>query len=135
MVKSIKKGQFTMEGEEWRGVSDSAKELISGLLAVNATQRLTLEATSRHSWLQPHSAPTTELLTNRSLRRAGAAERAINQTMKAFHEATQNGFVLRDPTNAPLAKKRKKKHGTSPLPPEERDGKRPNRLELSPERT
>ena len=134
MVKSIKKGEFIMEGQEWRGVSDSAKELISGLLAVNATHRLTLNSLSQHSWLQPHSAPTTELHTNRTLRRAGVAERAINHTMKAFHEATQNGFVLRDPTNAPLARKRKKKHGTSPLPLD-RDGKRPYRLELSPKRT
>ena len=95
---------------------------------------LVSSASLEHSWLQPHSAPTTELHTNRTLRRAGVAERAINHTMKAFHEATQNGFVLRDPTNAPLARKRKKKHGTSPLPLE-RDGKRPNRLELSPKRT
>lgn len=134
MVDSIKKGEFSLAGSEWRGVSDSAKELITGLLTVNAAQRLTLESLSQHEWLRPHSAPTTELYTNRSLRRAGVAERAINHTLKAFHEATQRGFALRDPTNAPLMKKRKKKHKLSPQPPES-NSKRPTKLELSPSRT
>ena len=134
MVESIKRGAFSMDGAEWRNVSDHAKEVIAGLLTVNAAQRLTLASLFSHPWLQPHSAPSVQLHTNRSLRKAGATERAINHTLKAFHEASQAGFALGDPTHAPLARKRRQKKDSTPRSPE-RDGGRPNRLELSPGRT
>ena len=133
MVESIKRGAFSLSGPEWRSVSEHAKEVIAGLLTVNAAQRLTLDSLSRHPWLQPHSAPSTQLHTNHSLRKVGATERAINHTLKAFHKASQAGFALGDPTHAPLARKRRQKKDTSP--PARAGGGRPNRLELSPGRT
>ena len=114
MVKSIKKGEFIMEGQEWRGVSDSAKELISGLGSQCHTRLILYHNTLE---LQPHSAPTTELPLTGHCEEPLQSE-LLTTLMKAFHVATQNGFVLRDSTNAPLARKRKKKH-TSPLPLQE----------------
>ena len=42
---------------------------------------------------------------------------AINQTFRAFHQATRAGFTLGEVSRAPLAKRRRHKRKHSPLPP------------------
>lgn len=141
MIDNIKTGAFSTSGPEWEDVSELAKEVISGLLTVNTSQRLTIDSLSQHSWLEPLSAPATLLHTNHTLRKPGVTKQAINHTFKAFHKASEAGFSLGDPNHAPLAQKRKNKHWKSPRPAlnedeeEVRSGGRPTRLPLSHHRT
>ena len=140
MVDHIQHGYVSYDGPEWINVSSQAKDLISGLLTVNASQRLTLDSLTRHPWLIPDSAPATPLHTHNGLQKMGAAETAINYTLHAYHQAAKVGVVLGDPSRAPLAKKRKRKAGLSPRPqeaghsprqPEGEEGTiRPNTLNL-----
>ena len=108
IVDHIQHGEFSLEGEEWNKVSGLAKSLIKGLLTVNASQRLTIESVIRHPWLTPDSAPATPLSIKDSLKKLGATETAINHTFHAYHQASK-GVVLGDPSQNPLARKRKHK--------------------------
>lgn len=90
-------------------MSSEAKDLISNLLVVNATQRIQLSTVINHPWLLPDTAPATPLHSPNSLRRLGQAEDSINYSLHAYHQATKVGVVLGDPSTAPLVRKRKKK--------------------------
>lgn len=118
IIERIKAGQFSFSGEEWSSVSDAAKEVIEGLLTVDAKHRLTLEGLASHSWLTPQSAPSTPLQTSCVLgREKGTASAALKHTFHAFHQATKAGFTLGDVSRARLARRRKERgKGTSPCP-------------------
>ena len=47
----MKTGQFEFEPEYWMHISAAAKELIRGLLTVNAAQRLTVDQALAHPWV------------------------------------------------------------------------------------
>ena len=129
IVERIRTGQFNLSGPEWQSVSEQAKNLISGLLTVNASLRLTLDRVVTHPWLV-HLAPRTPLQTSSCLGKAGATKKAVNNTFHAFYVAAQAGFTLGDPASAPLIKKRRKKRKQSPLPLVGDEGGRPSTLEL-----
>ena len=105
----IRRGRISFEGEEWERVSHSAKDLLSCLLVVNASQRIALDTVIKHPWLLPDTAPATPLHTSNSLQKLGLAENSINYTLHAYHQATKVGVVLGDPSRAPLVRKRKQK--------------------------
>lgn len=134
IMERIQAGQFSLVGPEWEGVSPSARELIEGLLTVDAGSRLTLAGVIGHPWLTPTSAPATPLLTSCVLGREKGTASAIKHTFHAFYQATKAGFTLGDVSRAPLAKRRKRKRGTSPHPPPPlsppQQTARPNTLEL-----
>ena len=111
-------------------------DVVTGLLTVNTSQRLTLDSLVKHPWLVPNCAPTTPLQIGTRL---GMAETAINHTLKAYHQVAKVGVVLGDPSRAPLVKKRKRKAGgLSPNPeveqeievPKEDNNSRPTTLEI-----
>lgn len=52
----ILRGDFRFPPREWQGVSAAAKELICGLLRVDATRRLSSVAALRQPWLAAHAA-------------------------------------------------------------------------------
>ena len=57
----ISAGSFSVDGPEWEGVSDGAKNLVHGLMCVDVSSRLTAEAALAHPWLSspaPGTAPT-----------------------------------------------------------------------------
>ena len=87
-MERIQAGQFSLEGSEWEGVSPAARDLIEGLLTVDADSRLTLEGIIRHPWLTPTSAPATPLLTSCVLGRVKGTASAIKHTFHAFHQVT-----------------------------------------------
>ncbi|CAM0140328.1 unnamed protein product [Umbelopsis sp. WA50703] len=51
LLESILKGDYNQTSPEWININDGAKTLISGLLTVNPTRRLTAAHCSRDSWL------------------------------------------------------------------------------------
>lgn len=51
LFKLIRNGQLRFDDPVWTAVSDSAKDLISKLLVVDPSKRLTAEAALRHPWI------------------------------------------------------------------------------------
>uniref|UniRef100_A0A8C4I686 non-specific serine/threonine protein kinase n=1 Tax=Dicentrarchus labrax TaxID=13489 RepID=A0A8C4I686_DICLA len=107
----IKEGDFSLEGEAWKGVSEDAKELVKGLLTVDPERRLKLSDLKENSWLHGGaSMSTTPLCTPDVLESSGPTVRTyVNATYKAFNRGKREGFFLKSVDNAPLAKRRKLK--------------------------
>lgn len=51
MKKRIRTGQYDFPNPEWQNVSQSAKDLIKGMLIVDPTGRLTIEQVMKNSWI------------------------------------------------------------------------------------
>jgi calcium-dependent protein kinase len=51
IFKKILIGNFSFRGQEWRNISNSAKDLIRNMLIVNTELRLTAEQVLEHPWL------------------------------------------------------------------------------------
>ncbi|CAL8308989.1 unnamed protein product [Gadus morhua 'NCC'] len=111
IMQKIKEGDFSLDGEAWKGVSEEAKELVKGLLTVDPEKRLKLADLKQDPWLQG-GAPmsTTPLCTPDVLESSGPTVRTyVNATYKAFNRGKREGFFLKSVDNAPLAKRRKLK--------------------------
>ncbi|NXR75365.1 KS6A5 kinase, partial [Pycnonotus jocosus] len=106
IMKKIKKGEFSFEGEAWKNVSEEAKELIRGLLTVDPNKRIKMSSLRYNEWLQDGSQLSSNpLMTPDNLGSSGAA---------AFNKYKREGFCLQNVDKAPLAKRRKmKKTSTS----------------------
>jgi len=52
LFRAIKKGKFKFEAEFWDDVSDSAKDLINGLLVVDSENRFNAEDVLQHPWIK-----------------------------------------------------------------------------------
>ncbi|KAL5463905.1 hypothetical protein EMCRGX_G032854 [Ephydatia muelleri] len=130
IMERIKAGDFSLTGPEWNNVSSAAKDVLEGLLTVDAAHRLTINQLHTHSWLAPQSAPSTPLNTGCGLGLdwVKETESAIKCTFHAFQRATQAGFTLGDVSRAPLAKRRRFKK--PPLDNMAVHLSRPNTLDL-----
>uniref|UniRef100_A0A4W6F1T9 Ribosomal protein S6 kinase n=1 Tax=Lates calcarifer TaxID=8187 RepID=A0A4W6F1T9_LATCA len=105
IMQKIKEGDFSLDGEAWKGVSEDAKELVKGLLTVDPERRLKLSDLKENSWLQGGaSMSTTPLCTPDVLESSGPTVRTY-----AFNRGKREGFFLKSVDNAPLAKRRKLK--------------------------
>ena len=51
LFQQIQAAKYSFEGEEWEGVSDSAKDLVSRLLTSSPTARLKVDQALHHPWL------------------------------------------------------------------------------------
>jgi calcium/calmodulin-dependent protein kinase I len=51
LLKLITKGNFQFHPDYWNAVSEEAKDLIRGLLNVNASERLTVDQALAHPWV------------------------------------------------------------------------------------
>ncbi|GMH44735.1 hypothetical protein BSKO_12687 [Bryopsis sp. KO-2023] len=65
--QSILQGIVRFEGPVWEKVSESAKDLVRGLLEMDATQRLTVEQVLKHPWMVGTSVPSTTLSIQKTL--------------------------------------------------------------------
>ncbi|XP_060928365.1 serine/threonine-protein kinase Chk2 [Limanda limanda] len=54
ITDQIIRGEFTMVPYKWKGVSDQAKDVVRKLLVVDPCERMTIEETLSHPWLQDH---------------------------------------------------------------------------------
>lgn len=71
MDEQIRTATFSMTGARWKGVSESAKSFLRGLLQVNPATRLGLQDCLRHPWVVGGSCETSPMF--RSLDREMAA--------------------------------------------------------------
>uniref|UniRef100_A0A1I8B3A1 non-specific serine/threonine protein kinase n=1 Tax=Meloidogyne hapla TaxID=6305 RepID=A0A1I8B3A1_MELHA len=111
IIARIRKAEFSFEGPVWAMVSEPAKDLITGLLTVDPTRRLSLAQVARHPWLDSAKTPessaytATELPTPTILPRS--ADETFNATISAFISASREGFQLMDVSTAPLLVRRR----------------------------
>ncbi|KAL0170403.1 hypothetical protein M9458_034999, partial [Cirrhinus mrigala] len=55
IMRKIKQGDFSFEGEAWRSVSSQAKDLIQELLTVDPDKRIKMCGLRYNAWLQDDS--------------------------------------------------------------------------------
>lgn len=68
MKKRIRQGDYTFPDPEWSNVSESAKDLIRGLLCTDVSRRFTITQTMNHPWIKDtNSVPETPLMSARIL--------------------------------------------------------------------
>lgn len=53
LFTSIQEGMYEFPDNEWRCISEDAKDLIRGLLVKEAHQRLSAESILKHPWINP----------------------------------------------------------------------------------
>ncbi|KAM4014359.1 ribosomal protein S6 kinase alpha-5 [Anomaloglossus baeobatrachus] len=116
IMRKIKQGDFSFEGESWKNVSQEAKDLIQGLLTVDPNKRIKMSTLRYNEWLQNGSQLSSNpLMTPDILGSAGASVHThVKATFHAFNKYKREGFLLQNVDKAPLAKRRKmKKTSTS----------------------
>uniref|UniRef100_A0A673CKB4 Ribosomal protein S6 kinase n=1 Tax=Sphaeramia orbicularis TaxID=375764 RepID=A0A673CKB4_9TELE len=117
IMKKIKQGDFSFEGEAWRNVSQQAKDLIQGdLLTVDPNKRIKMCGLRYNAWLQDDSQLSSNPLMTPDILGSSTASvhTCVKATFNAFNKCKREGFRLQTVDKAPLAKRRKmKKTSTS----------------------
>ncbi|KAI1895189.1 hypothetical protein AGOR_G00103750 [Albula goreensis] len=116
IMKKIKQGDFSFEGEAWRNVSQQAKDLIQELLTVDPQKRIKMCGLRYNTWLQDDSQLSSNPLMTPDILGSSTASvhTCVKATFNAFNKCKREGFRLQTVDKAPLAKRRKmKKTSTS----------------------
>nr|XP_029531892.1 ribosomal protein S6 kinase alpha-5-like [Oncorhynchus nerka] len=117
IMKKIKQGDFSFEGEAWRSVSQQAKDLIQELLTVDPDKRIKMCGLRYNTWLQDDSQLSSNPLMTPDILGSSttvSVHTYVKATFNAFNKCTREGFRLQTVDKAPLAKRRKlKKTSTS----------------------
>ncbi|XP_074028168.1 ribosomal protein S6 kinase alpha-5 isoform X2 [Leptinotarsa decemlineata] len=112
IMERIKEGDFNFDSPTWQGVSNEAKQVVQGLLTVNPALRLRMSDLQNNPWVQgSQNFSQTSLMTPEVL--GSSAEKSLQTTFNAFHQAQREGFRLQDVLNAKLAQRRRKKKSSS----------------------
>ena len=62
ILQRIGKGQYDMSSGNWSTVSTLAKDIVTKMLDVNPSRRLTTQQILAHPWMTSRNQPTTNLL-------------------------------------------------------------------------
>lgn len=112
IMTRIKDGDFNFDSPNWQGVSTEAKFVVEGLLTVDPSQRLRMTDLQNDAWIQgSQHFSQTPLMTPDVL--GITAEKTLQTTFNAFHQAQREGFRLQDVLNAKLAQRRRMKKSSS----------------------
>jgi calcium/calmodulin-dependent protein kinase I len=107
LFKKITKGDYQFHPDYWGSVSDEAKDLIRGLLTVDASKRLTVEQAMAHPWLMKSAdelaahnldsnlAELKKYQATRKLKAGVKAIMAVNK-MKKLMTATREAAAVND---------------------------------------
>ncbi|KAJ3612730.1 hypothetical protein NHX12_018988, partial [Muraenolepis orangiensis] len=111
IMRKIKQGDFSFEGEAWRSVSQQAKDLIQELLTVDPNKRIKMCGLRYNAWLQDDSQLSSNPLMTPDILGSSTASvhTYVNATFSAFNKCKREGFRLQTVDKAPLAKRRKMK--------------------------
>lgn len=97
MRKRIMAGEFTFPDNEWKGISQNAKDLIQKLLCVDASQRITVMELLSHPWIMSNNVPPVDLPSPGNM----LNKEALDQ-IKAYHSEflqdlrrEEEGFYLK----------------------------------------
>uniref|UniRef100_A0A8C2B6C9 Ribosomal protein S6 kinase n=1 Tax=Cyprinus carpio TaxID=7962 RepID=A0A8C2B6C9_CYPCA len=116
IMRKIKQGDFSFEGEAWRNVSSHAKDLIQELLTVDPDKRIKMCGLRYNAWLQDDSQLSSNPLMTPDILGSStiSVHTCVKATFNAFNKCKREGFRLQTVDKAPLAKRRKmKKTSTS----------------------
>ena len=84
MKKRIRAAQFEFPQQEWRNVSEQAKDLIRNLLQVDPAKRMTIDQLSEHSWVATNlEVPHTPLCTAKVLKKDEEKWREVQEEMQS----------------------------------------------------
>uniref|UniRef100_A0A3Q0SMX3 Ribosomal protein S6 kinase n=1 Tax=Amphilophus citrinellus TaxID=61819 RepID=A0A3Q0SMX3_AMPCI len=111
IMRKIKQGDFSFEGEAWRNVSQQAKDLIQELLTVDPNKRIKMCGLRYNAWLQDDSQLSSNPLMTPDILGSSTASvhTCVKATFNAFNKCKREGFRLQTVDKAPLAKRRKMK--------------------------
>ena len=116
IMNRIKNGDFKMDDDSWKNVSNVAKAIVKGLLTVDPKRRLRLEDLMRSPWLNhsnPHhqllsqfnNNPISSLFSQNTKPNVGRIDRQLMQTFNAFHSvAREGGLAQLTSSNVTVAK-------------------------------
>jgi hypothetical protein len=105
LYRQIKSGKYDMPDEEWRHVSNNAKDLVRKMLTLDPKKRITAHNALRHPWLRGKASgevfPEEQLkafadmqkIRKRSFKQAGKAVAAALRTAKAGGQGGGNANV------------------------------------------
>ncbi|KAI8121607.1 MAP kinase-activated protein kinase 2 [Lucilia cuprina] len=115
MKKRIRTGQYDFPNPEWKNVSQSAKDLIKGMLNVDPSKRLTIEEVMRNKWIAQYmEVPMTPLCTGRMLKEGEETWPEVQEEMTRSLATMRVDYdqmhikALDKSNNALLSKRRKK---------------------------
>jgi len=84
MKKRIRAAQFEFPEQEWKNVSEQAKDLIRNLLQVDPAKRMTIDQLSTHSWVSTNmEVPHTPLCTAKVLKKDEEKWNAVQEEMQS----------------------------------------------------
>ncbi|CAF0970742.1 unnamed protein product [Brachionus calyciflorus] len=101
--------------EFWSNISDSAKNLIKGLLNVDPKKRMKLKDLSRNEWIRSSASFSNNTIQNNILIDSSLKSK-FKQAFNAYHKAEKDGLLkieLKNVFEAPLAQRRYLKRSTS----------------------
>ncbi|XP_065364167.1 MAP kinase-activated protein kinase 2 isoform X1 [Calliphora vicina] len=118
MKKRIRTGQYDFPNPEWKNVSQSAKDLIKGMLNVDPSKRLTIEEVMRNKWIAQYTeVPMTPLCTGRMLKEGEETWPEVQEEMTRslatmrvdYDQVSEMHIKALDKSNNALLSKRRKK--------------------------
>mmetsp|Transcript_25523 Transcript_25523/g.37678 ORF Transcript_25523/g.37678 Transcript_25523/m.37678 type:complete len:829 (+) Transcript_25523:68-2554(+) len=74
ILEKSARGEFSLDGKEWEGVSDEAKDLVSKMLTVDPSRRITASEILQHPWIRMVDDSSTSV----------ASQDTVSDTMISF---------------------------------------------------
>ncbi|XP_017771520.1 PREDICTED: MAP kinase-activated protein kinase 2 isoform X2 [Nicrophorus vespilloides] len=115
MKKRIRTGQYNYPDPEWQNVSQDAKDLISGMLNIDADKRLTIDEVIKNNWIAQYTAvPQTPLHTHKMLKEGEEIWPEVQEEMTRSLASMRVDYdqvhiKALENSNNPLLNKRRKK--------------------------
>jgi len=97
LYKQIKKGEYDFPDPYWTEISASAKDLVKGLLTVDAKKRLTGPKVLTHPWITGEAAPSSKSLGTQHATRLKLlqARRILRRTVRSVIAVNKFSGMLR----------------------------------------
>jgi len=120
LYKQIKKGEYDFPDPYWTDISDSAKELVRGLLTVDPKKRMSAKDVLAHPWIagktassktfdSSHSSRLKLLQARRKLKRTVRTIMAVNKFKFALQSLIEDEYGTKDAMTTKKSEKPKEK--------------------------
>jgi len=104
ILQRIGKGQYDMDSGNWQSVSNLAKNLVTAMLDVNPSKRLTTNQILAHPWMTSRNQPTTNLLRQDSQH----LKAAVSATFQALRNQSPLAPTIGNIGQSELARRRRR---------------------------